>query len=69
MWPSMLLAWHAVLIGQALLCGLLGDAGVHQIHLSPSISPISFCCFGKLMIELGIILDVLVDEQKGLVLT
>ncbi len=42
-----------------------GDVGVNQLHRAFSFSPFCFDHFGEPVMELGVILDVLLDKKKG----
>ena len=54
--PSILLVWHAVLLGPAHSLGFLGDTGVQRLNLALPIGPFQFCHNGQLSIDLGSIL-------------
>ena len=64
-WPSMLLASHAVIIVPAHLLGHFGNARVDQLHLALAFSCFWFDSIGRLIILLCIILNVLTHEVKG----
>lgn len=54
-----------VFLGPAHHLGLLGDAGVNQLHLASSFSPLELHHIGQFFIEFCAVLNVFQDQEEG----